>query len=98
MQAGEEAHLQVSYYDDDGDGVADCPAVSQPKCYFLGLKDGHFWQKQLFSDHKKWHFWCQNQNSETTFIVQTFPKYGLWGFHFMNLSLLGPILAKFQFG
>ena len=21
MQAGEEAHLQVSYYDDDGDGV-----------------------------------------------------------------------------
>ena len=38
-----------------------------------------------------------NQNSKTTFIVQTFPKYGPYGFDLVNLSLLGPILAKFQF-
>ena len=50
MQAGEEAHLPVSYYDDDGDGVVDYPVTTH--CYFLGLKDGHFWQKKLFSDHK----------------------------------------------
>ena len=60
-------------------------------------KDGHFWQKWLFLDHKKWHFWWQNQNSKTTFIVQTFPKYCRKGFYFMKLSLLSPILAKFQF-
>ena len=67
------------------------------KCHFLGLKDGHFWQKCLFSDHKIWHFWWENQNSKTTFIVQTFPKYCRKGFYFMKLSLLSPILAKFQF-
>ena len=42
-------------------------------------------------------FWWQNQNSKTTFIVQTFPKYCRKGFYFMKLSLLSPILAKFQF-
>ena len=62
-----------------------------------GLKNGHFWQKCLFLDHKKWHFECPNQNSKTTFIVQTFAKYGPEDFYFMNLSLLGAILAKFQF-
>ena len=30
-------------------------------------------------------------------IVQTFPKYCRKGFHFIKLSLLSPILAKFQF-
>ena len=45
---------------------------------------------------KKWHFWWQNQNSKTTFIVQTIPKYCRKGFYFMKLSLLSPILAKFQ--
>ena len=65
------------------------------KCNFLGLKDGHFWQKWPFSYHKKWHFEWPNQNSKTTFIVQTFPKYG--PYYFVNLSLLGAILAKFQF-
>ena len=25
---------------------------------FFLLKDGHFWQKCLFLDHKKWHFRC----------------------------------------
>ena len=67
------------------------------KFHFFGLKNGHFWQKWLFSDHKKWHFWWQNQNSKTTFIVQTIPKYCSKGVYFMNLSLLSPILAKFQF-
>ena len=64
------------------------------KCHFLDLKDGHFWQKCLFLDHKKWHFGCPNQNSKTTFIVQTFPKYC---FHLVKLSLLSPILANFNF-
>ena len=64
---------------------------------FLGLKDGHFWQKCLFLEHKKWHFGCPNQNSKTTFIVQTFPKYGPYDFDLVNLSLLGAILAIFQF-
>ena len=30
---------------------------------------------------------CPNQNSKTTFIVQTFPKYGPYDFYFMNLLL-----------
>ena len=67
------------------------------KCHFFGLKDWHFWQKWPFSDHKKWHFEWPNQNSKTTFIVQTFPKYGPYGFDLVNLSLLGAILAIFQF-
>ena len=45
VQAGEEVHLPVSYYDDDGDGVA-------LPCYFLGLKDGHFWQSNCFRTTK----------------------------------------------
>ena len=49
------------------------------------------------SEQKQWHFEWPNQNSKTTFIVQTFPKYGPYGFDLVNLSLLGPILAKFQF-
>ena len=48
-------------------------------------------------DQKKWHFEWPNQNSKTTFIVQTFPKYGLYDFYFVNLSLLSAILAIFQF-
>ena len=67
------------------------------KCHFFGLKDGHFWQKWPFSDHKKWHFQWPNRNSKKTFIVQTFPKYGPYDFYFVNLSLLGAILAIFQF-
>ena len=39
----------------------------------------------------------ENQNSKTTFIVQTFPKYGPYDFYLVNLSLLGAILAIFQF-
>ena len=46
---------------------------------------------------KKWRFRWPNQSSQTTFIVQTFPKYCHMGFHFMKSSLLSPILAKFQF-
>ena len=38
-----------------------------------------------------------SQNSKTTFIVQTFSKYGPYDFYFMNLSLLGAILATLQF-
>ena len=55
------------------------------------------WALLAKSDQKKWHFEWPNQNSKTTFIVQTFPKYGPYGFDLVNLSLLGPILAKFQF-
>ena len=56
-----------------------------------------FGQKCPFSDQKKWHFEWPNQNSKTTFIVQTLPKYGPYGFDLVNLSLLGAILAIFQF-
>ena len=45
------------------------------------------------TSRKKW----PNQNTKTTFIVQTFPKYGPYGFDLVNLSLLGAILAIFQF-
>ena len=48
-------------------------------------------------DQKKWHFWWQNQISKTTFIVQTFPKYCRKGFYFIKLSVLSPILTKYQF-
>ena len=39
------------------------------------------------SDQKKWHFEWPNQNSKTTFIVQTFPKYCRKGFYFIKQSL-----------
>ena len=64
---------------------------------FLWSENSHFCQKCPSLRPKKWHFWWQNQNSKTTFIVQTFPKYCRKGFYFMKLSLLSPILAKFQF-
>ena len=70
MQAGEEVHLPVSYYDDDGDGVA-------LPCYFLGLKDGHFWQSNCFRTTKNGTSGAKIEISETNFIVQTFPNYGL---------------------
>ena len=71
--------------------------ILPPEVPNFGFKDGHFWQKWFFSDHKKRHLWWQNQNYKTIFIVQTFPKYCRKGFYFMKLSLLSPILAKFQF-
>ena len=67
------------------------------KCHFLWSKNRHFCQKCPSLRPKKWHFQWPNQNSKTTFIVQTFPKKGPYGFDLVNLSLLGPILAKFQF-
>ena len=60
-------------------------------------KNGHFCQKCQSLRPKKWHFEWPNQNSKTTFIVQTFPKYGPYDFYLVNLSLLGAILAIFQF-
>ena len=53
--------------------------------------------KVPFFETKKKHFEWPNQNSKTTLIVQTFPKYGLYGFDLVNLSLLGAILSIFQF-
>ena len=55
------------------------------------------WALLAKSDPKKWHFEWPNQNSKTTLMIQTFPKYGPYGFDLVNLSLLSPILAKFQF-
>merc|ERR1711928_170484 len=63
----------------------------------LGDENGHFCQKCPSLRPKKWHFEWPNQNSRTTFIIQTFPKYGPYDFYFVNLSLLGAILAIFQF-
>ena len=71
-----------------GNGV---PLFSSFKCDENGLwnicapKMDTFGQKWP----KKWHFEWPNQNSKTTFIVQTFPKYGPYGFDLVNLSLLG---------
>ena len=67
------------------------------KCHFLWSEINHFCQKSPSLRPKKWHFWWQNQNSKTTFIVETFPKYCSEGFYFIKLSLLSPILAKIQF-
>ena len=64
---------------------------------FVPLCNGHFCQKCQSLRPKKWHFEWPNQNSKTTFIVQTFPKYGPYDFYLVNLSLLGAILAIFQF-
>ena len=52
------------------------------------------WALLAKNDQKKWHFEWPNQNSKTTFIVQTFPKYGPYDFY---VSFLGAILAIFQF-
>ena len=67
------------------------------KSHFLWSENGHFCQKCPSLRPKKGHFNWPNQNSKTTFIVQTFPKYGLYDFYFVILSLLGAILAIFQF-
>ena len=50
------------------------------KCWGEMLYTSGKRQKWPFSDPKKWHFEWPNQNSKTTFIVQTFPKYGPYGF------------------
>ena len=62
------------------------------KCHFLWCENGHFCQKCPSLRPKKWHFKWPNQNSKTTFIVQTFPKYGPNDVYFM-----GAILAMFWF-
>ena len=64
---------------------------------FFWSENGHFCQKCQYLRPKKWHFEWLNQNSKTTFIVKTFPKYGPYDFYLVNLSLLGAILAIFQF-
>ena len=71
-----------------------CPLVAQS---YLWSKNGHFCQKCPSLRPGKWHFEWPNQNSKTIFIVQTFPKYGLYDFYLVSLSLLGAILAIFQF-
>ena len=48
-------------------------------------------------DIKKWHFGWPNQNSRATFIVKTFPKYGLKDVDLMNLSFLTPLWPNFYF-
>ena len=83
-----------------GEDFADVTLVCEiwfghSKCHFFWSENGHFCQKCQSLRPKKWHFEWPNQNSKTTFIVQTFPKYGLYDFYFVNLSLLGAILAIF---
>ena len=58
-------------------------------------KNRHFCQKCPSLRPEKRYFEWPNQNSKNTFIVQTFPKYGLYDFYFVILSLLGAILAMF---
>ena len=63
---------------------------------FLWSKSSYYCKNAYLWD-KKWQFRWPNHDSKTTFIVQTFLKYGLCGFYFMTLSLLGTILAKFKY-
>ena len=49
-------------------------SFGHPKCHFWARKGGHFWQKWPFSGTKNGTFWCQNKNSETTFISPISPK------------------------
>ena len=58
---------------------------------------GSFFQITLLQAGIYLHFEWPNQNSKTTIIVQTFTKYGPYDFYLVNLSLLGAILAIFQF-
>ena len=67
------------------------------KCHFLAPQNGHFCQKCPSWDLKKRHFQCRYKKSETTFIIQTFPKnedYSLW-FHLLSLFRVG--LDDFHF-
>ena len=67
------------------------------KCHFLDPQNGHFCQKCPSWDLKKRHFQCRYKKSETTFIIQTFPKnedYSLW-FHLLSLFRVG--LDDFHF-
>ena len=78
---------------------------SKDKLNFLNslikLKKEHGQKKTLtlvpILDIKKWHFGWPNQNSRATFIVQTFPKYGLKDVDLMNLSFLTPSWPNFNF-
>ena len=67
------------------------------KCHFLAPQNGHFCQKCPSWDLKKRHFQCRYKKSETTVIIQTFPKtedYSLW-FHLLSLFRVG--LDDFHF-
>ena len=72
-------------------------AKISPNIHKIELWMGTFGKSDRFRTTKKRHFEGPNQNSKTTFIVQTFPKYGPYDFYFVNLSLLGAIWAIFQF-
>ena len=71
--------------------------MAPPYPIYMGKRAKISPKKCQFLDQKKWHFEWPNQNSKTTFLVQTFPKNGPYGFDLVNLSLLGAILAIFQF-
>ena len=70
---------------------------------FFGLKDGHIFAKVTVFGPQKMHFRWPIQNSKTTFIVQTFPKYSLYSFitfgryfgHISIMLIFGLILAIF---
>ena len=65
-----------------------------PKCHFFVPENGHFWQKCPSLGAQKWHFWCPNKNSETTFISPTSPKND--GIDFRFKRLWGSSLALFK--
>ena len=71
--------------------------ILPPEVPFFVVQKQSLLPKVPIFETKKWHFWWHNQNSKTTFIIQTIPKYCSKGVYFMNLSLLSPILVKFQF-
>ena len=72
-------------------------SFGHPMCHFLGLENGHFWQKCSLLGTKKWDFERPNLKTETTFISPTSPKNGGKDICFQQLSLLSKILDDFKF-
>ena len=47
----------------------------RPKCHFLALENGHFWQKCPFSSAKKWHFERPHFKTESKNLAKHPPKW-----------------------
>ena len=83
------------------------PKGPAPEVPFFVVQKQALLPKVPIFETQKWHFKCPNQNSKTTFLVQTFPKYCLMVFfheiitfkpNFGQISILlifGPILGIF---
>ena len=85
----------ICFMEDDIDALLQMNTVSICSSNLMG---DNLYHNQIYEESKREiRILIWPQNSKTTFIVQTFPKYGPYAFYFMNLSLMGTILAIFQF-